>query len=299
MLSIALLLFTQLLTAQGLYYSEYPILPSYDRNIPADAKDNLDTVGVVVDKSSLQSHLQTLKLRTVGEYFKAGDYGLEFKGKKLCDRDITTTPAVYEVGTGSIIGSNRFITAYHVAEILTGLDNVKNLYIVFNYRQKITRDLWKQSVYQVEKVVDKSEQEDWVILKTKKGFTHNDGNRLQLASDIPSSKEPVYILGHPLGMPLRYASGQVLSVDPNLNIGLKFISSGFSGNSGSPVVRVRDGKIIALFTDYADGNDFALKKNCYDFKIRNPNDPVEINGVLSVKMRAASLNVIDNKHEEL
>ena len=290
MFSAVVLLLSQLLAVQGLYYSDYPILPSYDKAIPADVQENFVIVGVVVSKSSLQSNLQSLKLKSVGKYFTDGDYYEEFEGGKLCSAEIANTPAVFVAGTGSIIGSNQFVTAYHVAEELTGdpnLNNVKNLYIVFNYRQKSTGTLEKQSVYQVAKVVDKSKSEDWVILQTTKGFTHNGGKRFQLASDIPSPNQPIYILGHPLGMPLRYANGKILDVDTNTNEGLHFISSGFAGNSGSPVVRLSDGKVIGLFTSYEDGegaNDFVLNKKCYDYTVSNPNNPIQIKGPLSSKM---------------
>ena len=297
MLSIALLLLTQLLAARGLYYSDYPILPSYDKNIPADAKENLAIVGAVVHKSSLQSNLQSLKLSSVGTYFTDGYYG-PFEGEKLCSGDVANTPAVFVAenrapGTGSIIGSNQFVTAYHVAEDLAddpNLNSVKNIYIVFNYKQKSTGSLEKQSVYQVAKVVDKSKSEDWVILQTVKGFTHNGGKRFQLASDLPSPNQPIYVLGHPLFMPLRYTHGRVLNVDKDANEGLFFISSGFTGNSGSPVVRQTDGKVIGLFTSYDDAkgaNDFVRNKNCYDYKISDPNNPIKIAGPLSIKMRSA------------
>ncbi len=311
MLSIALLLLTQLLAARGLYYSDYPILPSYDQNIPLDAKENLGIVGVVVYKSSLTGNLKGLKLSSVGKQFTDGYYG-PFEGKKLCSAAIANTPAVLvasanrEPGTGSIVGSNQFVTAYHVAEGLAedpNLNNVKNMYIVFNYRQKSSGSLQTQSVYQVAKVVDKNKPEDWVILQTVKKFTHNGGRRFVLASDIPSPNQPIYILGHPLFMPLRYAEGKVYKVEQDENEGLYFISSGFTGNSGSPVVRQSDGEVIGLFTTYDDANganDFVLNGNCYIYKITNSDNPIAIRGPLSVQMRSAKfLSAIAEQHEEL
>ena len=309
MVPLALFLLVQLLTAQGLYYTSYPILPSYDRDIPEDVREVFSLVGVVVEKRSLKPTHQSLKLRTVGAYFTDGEYGDIWKGSKLCDDSIANTPAVFVCGTGSIIGRNQFITAYHVAEDLTGdrsLGNVKNLYIVFNYRQKTSGSFEKQRVYQVARVVDKNEEEDWVILQTTEKFTHNKGKTFQLASDLPYPKERLYILGHPLGTPLRYANGEVLDVDKNANIGLKFISSGFSGNSGSPVVRLSDGKVIGLFASYPDDddkkgtNDFVWNKNCYAIKISNPDNPIAIKGPLSVKLMSAKfMSAIDEQHEEL
>ena len=191
--------------------------------------------------------------------------------------------------------------------------SVKKLYIVFNFRQKSSRSrkFKEQKVYQVAKVVEENKDEDWIILETEKGFTHNNGRIFELASDIPSPNQPIYVLGHPLGMPLRYAAGKILNVDSNSNEGLYFISSGFAGNSGSPVVRLSDGKVIGLFTSYDDDGgayDFVLNKNCYDFKVSNPNNPIPIKGPLSTKMMSAKvLEAIDmdyipdlnEKHEVL
>ena len=313
MFSAVLFLLSQLLAVQGLYYSDYPILPSYDKDIPTDVQANFEIVGIVVNEASLQRGHSNLKLRSVGKYFTDGEYYEVNYGKKLCSTDIANTPAVFDAGTGSIISKNRFLTAYHVAETLTepNLNNksVKKLYIVFNFRQKssTSSEFNKQKVYKVAKVVKANAAEDWIILETEKGFTHNKGRRFQLASDIPSPNQPIYILGHPLGMPLRYATGKILNVDSHSKEGLFFISSGFAGNSGSPVVRLSDGKVIGLFTSYGLDNDddFVWKEKCYDLKVSNPDHPIRIRGPLSNKLRSAKvLEAIDmpdfvNEHEVL
>ena len=100
-----------------LCYSDYPILPSYDKDIPADVQANFEIVGIVVNERSLHGH-SNLKLSSVGKCFTAGEYFVNL-GKKLCSTDIANTPAVFVAGTGSIISRNRFLTAYHVAEDLT------------------------------------------------------------------------------------------------------------------------------------------------------------------------------------
>ena len=284
-------------TANGLYYDEYPILPSYDKSIPQDVQQNFDIVGIVVTESNLQPNKQKLKTSTVGKYFTAGDY-TPFKGAKLCNDDVSNTPAVFVAGTGFIVGSNRFMTAYHVAEDLVGApprnSNVGILYIVFGFRQKSTGALEKQYVYQVKQIYDESEEEDWIVLQTVKKFTHNNGNKFLLANSPPSVDQVLYILGDPLGMPLQYASGVVKAVDPNANIGLEFITSGFSGNSGSPVVRLQDGLVIGLFTAYDDDgskNDFVISnsQNCYKFKITPLNNPVLVRGPLSSSTQASAM----------
>ena len=270
------IVFGQLFLARSFIYTEYPILQCYDGNtdIPEYARGNFEAVGIVVHKQH--------KVLTVGQNFALGDYTTSKPQLKLCDEILAETKSIYSAGTGFIISSNEFVTNYHVAENLLKDNNVdtvtsatvKDLRIIFGFRQKKTGVLMTLTSYEVEKISrerPKNSAEDWIVLKVTKGFTHNGGVKFVLADDIPVAGTPVYVLGHPLGMPLRYAAGKLAKSDDKEKK-IKIWTSGFEGNSGSPIIRVNDGKVIGLFTD-GPSKDLEffknVKKSCYDLTTKS------------------------------
>ena len=271
----------QLLLARSLLYKEYPILETYKGAVPQYVEDKLLSVGIVVyeDYASIKS--------TVGKNFNIGDY-TGVKGNTLCDQNFAQNPSYYTAGTGFITGSNEFVTVYHVPKDLLeehnlGVDSktVKKLRIIFNFRQKKTGVLEAPIVYEVSEIVRSNKDADWIVLRTTKGFTHTPVNKFELAKDIPPAGTPVYVLGHPLGMPLRYAEGQLAKYDSQNQIAT--LTSGFTANSGSPII-TKDGKVVGLFREYFDGinyaNDFVKSKSgsCYDLAITSVKNPVLVTG---------------------
>ena len=286
----------QLLLARSLLYKEHPILEAYKGAVPQYVEDQLQSVGIVVyeDYADIKS--------TVGKNFYIGDYTAA-RGNTLCDKNYAQNPSYFLAGTGFITGSNQFVTAYHVPEYILkehnfGVDSktVKKLRIIFNFRQK-TSGAWEAPiVYEVSEIVRSNKDTDWIVLRTKKGFTHTPVTKFELAKDIPSAGTQVYVLGHPLGMPLSYAEGELAKSDIQNQIAV--LTSGFAGNSGSPVI-TKDGKVVGLFGNYEDGdnhaNDFVKSKSgsCYDLAITSVKRPVLVKGPAAMIIRPGS------KREEL
>ena len=302
------LVFLQIVAlATGMISNEYPILYAADASIASDVKEYYLVVGIVTRKDTSRS--------TVGKYFKAGDYDQHNVGIKgnLCDPDLSNTPAYWEDGTGSIIGSNTFLTAYHVVQaLIDGKDPYQNqalvrkyVRLIFNYKQKVSGSVETTLYYyDIESIVGYSREadSDWIVLETTKGFTHNKGKRYTLATNAQKDQR-VYVLQYPLGQPLRYAEGVVTNVDHNFNKGLSIHSSGFAGTSGSPVVRVSDNEILGLFTRYDDNlgeYDFSRQasKNCFITTVLYPPNYQNIHGPLSGEI----INRLDDSkksHQEL
>ncbi|HLP44779.1 MAG TPA: trypsin-like peptidase domain-containing protein, partial [Candidatus Kapabacteria bacterium] len=79
-------------------------------------------------------------------------------------------------------------------------------------------------------------------------------------SEIYCNKS-IHVLGHPVGLPLKYASGETVSDNSdksyftaNLNI--------YSGNSGSPVFNSDKHEVIGLVVRGYD-QYFSLEKDCW------------------------------------
>ena len=290
-----LLVFLQTVAlATGMISSQYPILYSADASIASDVKEYYPVVGIVTRKDTMRS--------TVGKYFRDGEYDQHDTGIRgnLCNSDLSNTPAYWVAGTGCIIGNNKFLTAYHVVQSLIDDKDPyqnqalvrKHVRLIFNYKQKVTGTVEsKLYYYDIKSIVSYSRERDsdWIVLQTTKGFTHNQGKRYKLATNAQTG-EKVYILGYPLGQPLRYTKGVVTNVDRNVNKGLSIYSSGFAGTSGSPVVRVSDNEVLGLFTRYNDNwgqNDFSKRANetCFKTTVLYPPNYVNIIGPLSESIR--------------
>ena len=293
---LVLLVVRMMVSTEGMISEEYPIKPSYDSSIPSDVQDYYTAMGIVISTNTA---------KTVGKYFRNGDYDQydeQIKGD-LCDNTLSNTPAYYTAGTGSIIGKKIFLTAYHVVEaLIEGKDPVENpaevqkkVKIVFDFKQTKSGSLAKTETYHVEKIFSYSRDQDWIILQTTKAFKNR--NRYILADDAKVG-DIVYVLGYPLGQPLRYAEGKITEVDDNVDIGLSFHSSGFTGSSGAPVVRLADHKILGLFAYYGDTskNDFQQPpgKSCFVTTVLNPPNYLPIKGPL-----AKVINDAKGSHEEL
>ncbi len=158
-------------------------------------------------------------------------------------------------GTAYYIGNEYYmLTAGHcVCDTTTGqLDHaqVKATRIVFGFlttsKDTYKTQFKKDEVYKIEKVVDyqcSATGADWALFKLK---TKVQG---RIPLDISFSKlkmnTPVYILGHPCGIPLKYAGDAKLlkKKDPNW---FECDLDAFGGNSGSPVFDANTNKVIGI-----------------------------------------------------
>ena len=304
---------SQFILIHGLIYPEHPILDVDDEKggVPvkllADRGD-LDNVGLVIHSNSVKD--LTSKTSTLGKYFKD-----EFYFPKPPNRDLSLcspidkTPAVFLSGTGFIIGKCQFATAYHVVECLLNPEtknckggpqqklpvkpnnkNVQDIRIVFNYIQSSSGTMAKPTTYSVKSIAFEDSAKDLIVLTTNT-FNHSKQKKgpLKLASRVPTVNEQVYMLGHPLGMPMRYTTGKVVESDPKGGFA-KYIISGFSGNSGSPIMD-HDGNVIGLFAFYNDNAnavdfEFNEQQKCYVFnKKANVKTPVLVSGPPAVLMK--------------
>jgi hypothetical protein len=159
------------------------------------------------------------------------------------------------LSTGFLVQEDVIATAGHCAEE----KNVTDLRIVFGYKMSdfstpVTRVSHKD-IYAGVKIIhrsyNRSNGSDWALVKLDRKVV---GQSVPtLSKEEVSPHQPVYIFGHPCGLPLKFTAGaQVRDIDraffsADLNV--------YCGNSGSPVFN-KDTHEVTGIVVRGDNQDF-------------------------------------------
>jgi V8-like Glu-specific endopeptidase len=158
--------------------------------------------------------------------------------------------------TGFLVKEDVIATAAHFAD----QKNVTDLRIVFGY---IMLDLYTpviqipyEKVYKGIKIIERrhnrtGNQSDWALVKLDRPVM--DQAIASLSSKVISCQQPVYILGHPCGLPLKYAPGAKVGDLREAYFGADL--DVYSGNSGSPVFNRDTHEVIGMVVR-GDKRDF-------------------------------------------
>jgi len=150
-----------------------------------------------------------------------------------------------KVCTGFLVAKDIIATAAHC---LRG-QSLESLRFVFGYRMKgydqpITqfpaRDVYR-GIDIVDREYDRFNQ-DWALVKLDREVTGR--TPIKLADNLVDSGQPVYVLGYPCGLPLKYGfDAQTSEVKEQLfsaNLDI------YMGNSGSPVICAKTHQVVGV-----------------------------------------------------
>jgi hypothetical protein len=212
-------------------------------------KKNVDSIAAIFLEENLlekEKGFSTLKVKNYGKTFN------------LCDREpFHNQPiAAGRLCTGFLVKGDVIATAGHCADE----NNVTELRIVFGFKMLglSTPVTWipHENIYKGVKIIHrvcdpKGKGPDWELIKLD---CKVEGHPVVKLSGKPIYlDQPVYILGHPCGLPLKYSSGaQVRCITgacfaADLNV--------YSGNSGSPVFDSNTHEVIGIVVR-GDTQDF-------------------------------------------
>lgn len=172
--------------------------------------------------------------------------------------------------TGFLVGENVIATAGHCADER----NVKALRFVFGYEMKGPHDPVTQvpdkDIYNGEEIIRRvydptGSGADWALVKLDRNVT---GREIVTLSKTGIRRDnPVYILGHPCGLPLKYVPDE-----PVTGIDRAFFSAEltvYGGNSGSPVFCSDTHEIVGIVVR-GDQQDFRWTGSGW-MSVRYPN----------------------------
>jgi hypothetical protein len=212
-------------------------------------KKNADSIAAICQKDNLlnkEKGFSSLYVKNYGAVFN------------LCsDEPFHNQPiAAGRLCTGFLVKEDIIATAGHCAHE----KNVTELRIVFGFKMLglSTPVTWipHENIYKGIKIIHrvydpKGSGADWELIKLDRKV--KDHPLVKLSEKAIYLNQPVYILGHPCGLPLKYASGaQVRGItdacfSADLNV--------YCGNSGSPVFDRKTHEVIGIVVR-GDTQDF-------------------------------------------
>lgn len=151
------------------------------------------------------------------------------------------------VGTAFLVKDDVMATAGHCVNER----NLDQLRFVFGYKMRNSTDIASQvpnqEIFSGKDVIARSyhcrdSKSDWALVKLQDKVLRHPV--VKLSGHNIESKESVYVIGHPLGLPLKYAPGAKVN-----NTERDFFSADldiYSRNSGSPVFDAKTHEVVGI-----------------------------------------------------
>ncbi len=174
----------------------------------------------------------------------------------LCkDEPFSKQRSVSYACTGFLVGPDLLVTAGHCSvnggEVRNSSENYCEAYTwMFDfYAHTNTNRVLKRNIYKCKEIIYATQigegigSQDFALIRLDRKVV--DRRPLKLAENSPSLFDKVHMMGHPMGLPMKYAdNSEVFSIDNKRS----FLTNldAFSGNSGSPVFNENDEVIGVL-----------------------------------------------------
>lgn len=217
---------------------------------------NAGSTAAVILKNNLiddENGFSTLRVKNYGEAFN------------LCDLE----PFHYQPIAGGLIFTGILVKDDIIATIGSNVNesNVTELRFVFGFKMldsvtPVTR-FSNDDIYRGEKILHRVHNPgvkgaDWALVKLDRSVAGQ--TAAELSGNGISSDQQVYVLGHPLGLPMKYASG--LSICDTHETYFETDINLYSGNPGSPVFDLHTHKFLGIVVK-GDYRDFRWTGNCW------------------------------------
>lgn len=212
-------------------------------------KKNANDVAAIVFAKDLideRNAFSTLKVKNYGKSFNL------YEGEAFREQPVT----VGRVCTGFLVKKNVIATAAHC---VLGYD-VRDICFVFGYKMldpyTAVTQVPSENIYKGNKIIGckylpKGNGADWALVQLDREVEGQEG--LTLSQDEITFEQPIYVMGYPSGLPLKYAPGaKVRGFE-----GAFFTADldTYMGSSGSPVFNAYTHEVIGIVV-HGDLRDF-------------------------------------------
>lgn len=159
-----------------------------------------------------------------------------------------------ELYTGFLVASDLIVTAAHCVND----ENLPDLRFVFGYQMveetKAVTQFPGAAIYQGIKIIERVNHQDgenWALVKLDRSVSGQP--IVTLSKENLFQDQKVYIIGHPLGLPLKYAGGISIK-DAAGNTSFMADLDVYSGNSGAPIFDLKSHHVIGMVRQNENGD---------------------------------------------
>lgn len=204
-------------------------------------KKNANCVAAIMLKKDLideKNGFSTMRVKNYGEAFNL------CKAEPFRDQPV----AAGRLCSGFLVKKDVIAISGHCVETKT----VTDLRIVFGYKMldpyKAVTQVPDENIYKGVKIIQKVlnrkvNWSDWALVQLDREV--EGWEVVSLSNDEIVCDKPVYVMGHPMGLPLKYAAGASVrdnSHEANFTANLNI----YMGNSGSPVFDLHTHEVIGM-----------------------------------------------------
>lgn len=191
-------------------------------------------------------------------------YGTEFR---LCDTEPFYTQPCSAFCSGVLVASDIVATAGHCIDTpKKKTPPLNNIRFVFGYRMRNDENaeliISNDEIYIGQKIIKRVYTEngqDWALVKLDRSVKGRDPVPVRRSSKIQDA-EDVYVIGHPCGLPAKFADGAIVKNNSNSDFFVANLDT-YAGNSGSPVFNRKTHEVEGI-----------LVRGEKDFVSQNPSD---------------------------
>jgi V8-like Glu-specific endopeptidase len=231
----------------------YQLLSGSPERSECDSIVSLWESSDVQDAGDGQSDLQTSKFAD---------------SQNLCEQEIFREQPVGAFCSGFLVDKDVIATAGHCVDE----ENLTSVRFVFGYRmetQNQSKATVKNSeVYSAKEIIGRKLEDglgsDWCLVKLDRPVTNHKAFNIRKSGKI-GNRQKVHVIGHPCGLPLKYAGGAWVrdnEDDPYFVANLDT----YGGNSGSCVINDDTGEVEGILvrgdTDFVSLGDCRVSNVC-------------------------------------
>lgn len=240
-------------------------------------KDDRVEVKDQLDKKLIELAMSTAAMIPPENFDDSDDEIVKLSGKRLVDYNICESEkfATQEMGgmcSGFLVGPDLLVTAGHCVE---SLSQCKEQLWVFGYyadsRGETVRSVPKIDTYKCIEVIERvqdsswyfSQKRDYALIRLDRKVEGRKHLKIRTEGQIEKDA-PVTIIGNPMGLPTKIASGAKVRDNTPKNYFVTNLDS-FQGNSGSAVFNAKtnavEGILVRGEVDYIDGPNGCMVAN--------------------------------------
>ena len=229
-------------------------------------KDSIDSVVALIRNSNISDNgdgKSTIRTKIFGV------------SRNLCENEKFYNQPIAPFCSGFLVANNMIATAAHCVE---NPEDLKSIKFVFAFRMKNENEgpsvIDNSDIYEGESIVKRvfdNNGPDWAIIKLKRNVVGDHKPVILRRSGKISDNESVYVIGHPVGLPTKFADGANVRNNNNTSFFVCNLDT-YGGNSGSPVFNSSTHELEGILV--RGETDFIVTENgCRKSNVCPQNDP--------------------------